>query len=80
MGMRTQCFISQRGLFYIPERATGLRGRPAVVYKFADGMPPETYFLMTNGKGDYGCMTFTDYGTYLQSLETYTRLGWVDVT
>lgn len=43
-------------------------------------MPPETYFLMTNGKGDYGCMTFTDYGAYLQSLETYTRLGWVDVT
>jgi hypothetical protein len=40
-------------------------------------MSPATFFLMTNAKGDYGCMTFTDYDMYLRSLETYTRLGWI---
>jgi hypothetical protein len=39
---------------------------------------PKTYFIMTNEKGDYGCMTFTDYDMYKSSLETYTKLGWID--
>ena len=39
---------------------------------------PETFFLMTNHKGDYGCMTFTDYDMYMQALHTYQNLGWVD--
>ena len=39
---------------------------------------PETFFLMTNHKGDYGCMTFTDYDMYMQALYTYQNLGWVD--
>jgi hypothetical protein len=39
---------------------------------------PKTYFIMTNEKGDYGCMTFTDYDMYISSLETYTKLGWID--
>lgn len=38
---------------------------------------PKTYFIMTNEKGDYGCMTFTDYDMYKSSLETYTKLGWI---
>ena len=38
---------------------------------------PETYFIMTNEKGDYGCMTFTDYDMDKSSLETYTKLGWI---
>jgi hypothetical protein len=38
---------------------------------------PKTYFIMTNKKGDYGCMTFTDYDMYKSSLETYTKLGWI---
>ena len=38
---------------------------------------PKTYFIMTNEKGDYGCMTFTDYDMYKSSLETYTKLSWI---
>ena len=43
-----------------------------------DTKEPKTYFIMTNEKGDYGCMTFTDYDMYKSSLETYTKLGWID--
>jgi len=43
-----------------------------------DTKEPKTYFIMTNEKGDYGCMTFTDYDMYISSLETYTKLGWID--
>lgn len=39
---------------------------------------PKTYFIMTNEKGDYGCMNFTDYDMYKRSLETYTKLGWIE--
>jgi hypothetical protein len=38
----------------------------------------KTYFIMTNEKGDYGCMTFTDYEMYINSLNTYRSLGWID--
>jgi hypothetical protein len=33
---------------------------------------------MTNHKGDYGCITFADYDTYMQCLHAYRNLGWVD--
>jgi hypothetical protein len=33
---------------------------------------------MTNHKGDYGCITFADYDTYMQCLHAYRDLGWVD--
>jgi hypothetical protein len=39
---------------------------------------PKTYFIMTNEKGDYGCMTFTDYDMYVSCRETYNKLGWID--
>lgn len=39
---------------------------------------PKTYFIMTNEKGDYGCMTFTDYDMYVRCRETYNNLGWID--
>jgi hypothetical protein len=39
---------------------------------------PKTYFIMTNEKGDYGCMTFTDYDMYVRCLEYYNNLGWID--
>lgn len=37
----------------------------------------KTYFIMTNEKGDYGCMTFTDYEMYKQCLDAYDKLGWI---
>jgi hypothetical protein len=39
-------------------------------------MPP-TFFLMTNSKGDYACMTFTDYEMYVRCLHAYEKLGWI---
>jgi hypothetical protein len=39
--------------------------------------PEKTYFIMTNSKGDYGCITYTDYDMYLRCLDTYDKLGWI---
>ena len=46
--------------------------------KYMDIDEKKTYFIMTNEKGDYGCMTFTDYEMYINSLNTYRSLGWID--
>lgn len=46
--------------------------------KYMDIDDKKTYFIMTNEKGDYGCMTFTDYEMYINSLNTYRSLGWID--
>jgi hypothetical protein len=32
---------------------------------------------MTNCKGDYACMTFTDYEMYVRCLHAYENLGWI---
>ena len=36
--------------------------------------PEKTYFIMTNSKGDYGCITFTDYEMYTFLATTKTDI------
>ena len=39
-----------------------------------------TYFLMVNEKGDYGCFEFEDYDRYIETWNKYKNIGWINET
>tara|TARA_Y100000389_G_scaffold103017_1_gene99912 strand:+ start:51 stop:209 length:159 start_codon:yes stop_codon:yes gene_type:complete len=37
-----------------------------------------TYFFMTNQKGDFGCFFFKDYELYKRTWLRYKEIGYID--
>ena len=45
-----------------------------------DDTEDNSYFLMLNEKGDYGCFEFKDYGSYIKTWREYKSVGWINET